>query len=327
MPRNPKPKTLPEVVAQNSEDIRKLRSLVVINGVISSGPTGPAGPAGSPGAAGATGATGPTGVVGATGAAGATGVTGAAGPTGVTGPTGIAGPTGVTGPTGPTGVTGATGAAGSAGSTGPTGPTGATGDIGPTGAVGPTGPTGVQGTTGVTGAQGVTGVTGAAGTTGATGVTGAAGTTGVTGVTGVTGASGSLHPHVTLGPFYNNDQATSSTAQATLGFFNTATLLSRSANEIRIAQAAHVIGMFLVSDATWLTGTVTARVRVNGSGTAFNGGSVVIDSTHTTSNSDVVAAASGVAISAGQTVGVEIVTSSWTPTSADFAVWILLEYD
>ena len=82
-----------------------------------------------------------------------------------------------------------------------------------------------------------------------------------------------------------------------------------------------------MSDAARTAGTATAKVRVNGTGQTFNGGSVVLDATNTTSDSDLVAHSSGVAVSSGQTVGCEVVTSSWTPTTADLSCWIVVSYD
>lgn len=133
---------------------------------------------------------------------------------------------------------------------------------------------------------------------------------------------------VTLGPFYINDLAGTATTQATLGFFNTATALSRNANaDVAIQAAAHVVGLFVSSDAARTAGTATARVRIAGSGTTFNSGAVVLNATDTQSDSSMVAHSSGLAVTAGQKVGCDVVTSGWTPTTADIACWVVVSYD
>jgi hypothetical protein len=140
-------------------------------------------------------------------------------------------------------------------------------------------------------------------------------------------AVGDLHPTVTLGPFYISDLAGTATEQATLGFFNTATALSRGTNDIKLNATARVVGLYLVSDAARTAGTATARVRIAGTGTTFSGGSVQLNGTDTTSDSDFVLHTSGLAVSVGQTVGCDVVTSGWTPTTADVACWVVVSYD
>ena len=73
--------------------------------------------------------------------------------------------------------------------------------------------------------------------------------------------------------------------------------------------------MSLVCNGAVSSGTATARAYVNGASTAFNGGSVQLNTTDTTSDSDRVAHASGVAVTAGQTVGCAILSASLSPTS------------
>jgi hypothetical protein len=84
---------------------------------------------------------------------------------------------------------------------------------------------------------------------------------------------------VSLGPFYINDLGGTGTTQATLGYFNTATALSRDTNNILISRAGRVVGLIMVSDAARTAGTATARVRIDGVGTTFDSGSVVLTGT------------------------------------------------
>lgn len=129
----------------------------------------------------------------------------------------------------------------------------------------------------------------------------------------------------TLGPFYINDLPGTATTQATLGYFNTATAVSRNANDIKMARSGYVVGAFVVSDAARTAGTATVRVRVSGTDTAFDSGSVALDASNTTSDSSIVASDLGVSFSSGQTLGVNVTTSGWTPTTADLSVWLLVQ--
>lgn len=129
---------------------------------------------------------------------------------------------------------------------------------------------------------------------------------------------------MTLGPFYVNDLPGTATTQATQGYFNTATALSRNGNDMRMDRAGRVVGLIIVSDAARTAGTATARVRIAGAGTAFNGGAVVLNATTTTSDSSFVAYGSGVAFTAGQTVGADVVTSGWTPITANVNVYVVV---
>lgn len=89
--------------------------------------------AGTAGTTGTTGDAGLPGVTGANGTTGTIGTTGQVGATGISGATGAIGTTGTTGATGAIGNTGSTGVSGNDGATGTTGANGSTGAIGATG--------------------------------------------------------------------------------------------------------------------------------------------------------------------------------------------------
>jgi hypothetical protein len=130
---------------------------------------------------------------------------------------------------------------------------------------------------------------------------------------------------MTLGPFYINDLPGTATTQMTLGYFNTATAVSRAGNDPVMEKAGRIVGLILVSDAARSAGTATGRVRVNGAGAAFNAGAVVLDATLTVSDSSFVAYTSGVSFNAGDRVGIEVTTASWTPTTADLQGFIVVQ--
>lgn len=128
-----------------------------------------------------------------------------------------------------------------------------------------------------------------------------------------------------VGPFYINDLPGTATTQATLGYFNTATALSRNGNEIKMARSGYIVGALVTSDAARTAGTATVRVRISGADTALDAGSCALDATNTTSDSTIVASTLGVSFSSGQTIGANVTTSGWTPTTADLAVWLLIQ--
>jgi hypothetical protein len=132
---------------------------------------------------------------------------------------------------------------------------------------------------------------------------------------------------VTLGPFFINDLPGTATTQATIGYFNTATAVSRSTNDMKMNRAGRVVGLIVTSDDARTAGTATVRARINGTGTTFNAGAVILNGTNTTSMSSFVSWANGLAFTAGQTVGADVVTSGWTPITADLSVWIVVMFD
>lgn len=91
--------------------------------------------------------------------------------------------------------------------------------------------------------------------------------------------------------------------------------------------AGKVIGAIVTADAARTAGTATVQVRINGVATAFLAGAVALDATNPTSDSAFVAHASGLAFASGQTVGAALVTSGWTPITADAAIWLVLSLD
>ena len=141
-------------------------------------------------------------------------------------------------------------------------------------------------------------------------------------------SSASRRIQVTLGPFYLNDVPAGATTQMNFGVFNTATALSQTGNEPIMRFAGEVVGIVLVSDANCTAGTATAQVRIGGVATAFNGGSVVIDTTSLVRDADFVAVGSGVAFTAANRIGLAVTTSgAWAPTTANFVGWMVAELD
>lgn len=131
-----------------------------------------------------------------------------------------------------------------------------------------------------------------------------------------------------IGPWRKNDiPGTATTALAKL-YFNTATAVSQNTNPERAGRVAYIVGAKITSDAARTAGTATVKVLINGASTAFDAGSVVLDGTRTTQDATIVAPSAGIAVtSGGDTIGVEVVTSGWTPTTANIQVDLLVIYD
>lgn len=131
----------------------------------------------------------------------------------------------------------------------------------------------------------------------------------------------------TIGPFSRGNIA--GTASTALQFFfaDGASTFAMQQVDIIAPLAGRVIGISLLSNAARTAGTATARVLINGSSTAFDGGSVQLNATNLTRDSSLVAYSSGLTFTAGNRLGVEIVTSGWTPTTADMTAWLTVKYE
>lgn len=129
----------------------------------------------------------------------------------------------------------------------------------------------------------------------------------------------------TLGPWYGDDVAGTATTAMKLLYMNTGTAVSQSTNRIRAGRTGYVVGARITSDAARTAGTCTVEVDLSGVSTAFDSGSVVLDGTRTTQDASIVTPSAGVAITSGSdTIGVNLVTSGWTPTTANVQVTLLV---
>lgn len=131
----------------------------------------------------------------------------------------------------------------------------------------------------------------------------------------------------TFGPFFINDLPGTATTDAQVSFFNTGTAVSLSSRPPRMPRAGRVIAIYMISDDNRTAGTATAQVSLNGAGTAFNGGAVQLNGTDVNRDSGIVAYSSGVAFTAGQDVGLQVVTSGWTPTTANVTLWMTVRFE
>jgi len=132
---------------------------------------------------------------------------------------------------------------------------------------------------------------------------------------------------VTLGPFFISDVIGTGSETATQAFFNTSTALNRSVIDPVMPKNGRVVGMFMCSDANRTAGTATAKVRIGGVDTTFNSDSVQLNGTNVNRTSSVVAFANGPAFVAGNAVSASVVTSGWTPTTANISIFVVVAFD
>lgn len=129
-----------------------------------------------------------------------------------------------------------------------------------------------------------------------------------------------------LGPYYLFNVGGSTTnGQAKLQVVTGATTVALTSNDMKINSDGKVVGILLISDVAWTNGTLIASVRVNGTATTFDGGGAVLNTTNRTSMSDF--STTGVSYSSGDTLGVAITTSSWTPTTANVQATLVVQTD
>jgi hypothetical protein len=131
----------------------------------------------------------------------------------------------------------------------------------------------------------------------------------------------------TLGPFTRPDLSGTGTAALQVMFATSGTAFQLGTVDPVAPRAGRVVGLHLIANDARTAGTATARVRINGSPTAFASDAVQLDGTTTQRDSALVAYSSGLAFNAGNTLGIEVVTSGWTPTTADFVGWLTVKYD
>jgi len=133
---------------------------------------------------------------------------------------------------------------------------------------------------------------------------------------------------VTFGPLVRNDLAANATATLQAGFFNDATALSQSTGAIYIPRNGEIVGIYATTDANRTSGTATIQAVVDGTPVTLDGGATcVIDGTNTRRHSVHVANGDGEDVTAGQRVELQVVTSSWGPTTANLVGWVAVRLD
>lgn len=132
----------------------------------------------------------------------------------------------------------------------------------------------------------------------------------------------------TLGPFFLNDVPGTAVTGMTLEFFNTAAATGIGVTGAYYAPAdGRIVGAFLNSDASRSAGSAVLRPTVNGTGAVLGAGNPTLDATNTLRHSVLVTWANGIAFTAGQRISCELVTSGWTPITANVTALLLIRMD
>lgn len=130
---------------------------------------------------------------------------------------------------------------------------------------------------------------------------------------------------MTLGPYHLNDVPGTATSNLFTEFFNTTTATGiGSTGSWYMPTAGKVLGGFIQSDAGRTAGTAQLRPTISGVGTSFTGGNPTLDATNTARHSVAVTWANGVSFNAGQRVGCELITSGWTPITANVTALLVI---
>jgi len=133
---------------------------------------------------------------------------------------------------------------------------------------------------------------------------------------------------VTLGPYFLNDVPGTATTNLFTEFFNTTTATGiGTTGSWYMPVAGRVVAAFIQSDAGRTAGTAQLRPTISGTGANFTGGNPTLDATNTARHSVLTTWANGVSFNAGQRVGCELITSGWTPTTANVTALLVVRLD
>lgn len=133
---------------------------------------------------------------------------------------------------------------------------------------------------------------------------------------------------VTVGPWLINDLAgTTADQEPHFLYFNTPTAVRQGGagfDYFYMPSAGTVVGAILNSDALRTAGTATLRLDKGGTPQDFAAGACVLNATNTNRISVYVPSA-GVSGVAADAFKPRISTASWTPTSANLTMWLIVQ--
>jgi hypothetical protein len=134
--------------------------------------------------------------------------------------------------------------------------------------------------------------------------------------------SGAAPTTFALGPWHAEDVPGTATTEMVFDFVpSTGAAGPANRNDFTMPADGAVLGAFLMVDNPRTAGTATLRLRVNTVDTAFLTGAVVLDGTNTTRDSAF--DETGVSFVAGDEIGLNLTSSSWTPTTANAIAWLV----
>ncbi len=92
-------------------------------------------------------------------------------------------------------------------------------------------------------------------------------------------------------------------------------------------RAVRVVAIYMISDATGRRALRRRGLPSTGRGRRLTAVRSLLDGTNVNRDSGVVAYASGVAFTAGADVGLQVVSSGWTPTTANITLWMTVRFE
>jgi hypothetical protein len=131
----------------------------------------------------------------------------------------------------------------------------------------------------------------------------------------------------TLGPFYIAGLPGTDTTVMQLGYFTGSTAVRLDEVEMHSMRAGRVVGARLITDEARTAGAATARVMIGGTRTVFAGNTVQLNASNVSRNQRLVSWSSGLTFNAGTRLGMEVVTSGWTPTNANITGFLIVKYE
>ncbi len=132
----------------------------------------------------------------------------------------------------------------------------------------------------------------------------------------------------TLGPFcIPNGFAATSTVQAQqLSYTGNIPAFVLSSRDPRVARPCRIVGLRMTSEENRVSGTATARIRINGVGSDFAGGACQLNATDVNRSAVLVRYSLGRVVDSAADIGCEVAFSGFGPTTADLRLWVTVRY-
>lgn len=131
----------------------------------------------------------------------------------------------------------------------------------------------------------------------------------------------------TFGPFFTDNLEGSANSDLTPMFFTADTTVSKAAGGgLRSPAAGEIIAAWIISNGSRTGGTATLKFLLGGVENDFASNACKLDASNTDRIVTYVPPGSGLSVSGGSTMQPRLVTSGWTPTTADLSVYFLFAF-
>lgn len=133
--------------------------------------------------------------------------------------------------------------------------------------------------------------------------------------------------NVTLGPYFGFDVPASASTFLSHPHFTAATTVALTTREIRLGQPGRIVGIILQTNADVAGGTLQARASINGAAVPFNAGAAELNTANPVSRSSFVEFPQGIPFAANDTLGVNVLSASLSPTTLDVTAYLCVAFD